>query len=54
MKFLIDAHLPKRLSVFLKQTGHDAIHTSDLPSGNRTKDSEIIRISLEEGRAVIT
>ena len=54
MKFLIDAHLPKRLSVFLKQTGHDAIHTRDLPSGNRTKDSEIIRISLEEGRAVIT
>ncbi len=31
MKFLIDAHLPKRLARLLQQLGHDAIHTLDLP-----------------------
>ncbi|QQS45206.1 MAG: DUF5615 family PIN-like protein [Acidobacteriota bacterium] len=54
MKFLVDAHLPKRLAGLLKQVGHDAVHTRDLPLGNRTKDSEIIRISLDEGWVVVT
>ncbi|MBK9316448.1 MAG: DUF5615 family PIN-like protein [Acidobacteria bacterium] len=54
MKFLVDAHLPKRLTELLKQVGLDAIHTRDLPLGNRTKDPEIIRVSLEEGRIVVT
>jgi hypothetical protein len=31
MKFLVDAHLPKRLAAQLSATGHDAIHTLDLP-----------------------
>ncbi|MBK7601441.1 MAG: DUF5615 family PIN-like protein [Acidobacteria bacterium] len=54
MKFLVDAHLPKRLTGLLNLMGQDAIHTRDLPLGNRTKDSEIIRISLQEGRVVVT
>ena len=54
MKFLVDAHLPKRLTELLKYVGHDAIHTRDLPLGNRTKDPEIIRVSQEEGRIVVT
>jgi predicted nuclease of predicted toxin-antitoxin system len=29
MKFLVDAHLPKRLARFLKGEGHDALHTLD-------------------------
>lgn len=34
MKFLVDAHLPRRLCAMLAQRGHDAKHTLDLPAGN--------------------
>ncbi|MCB8952442.1 MAG: DUF5615 family PIN-like protein [Ardenticatenales bacterium] len=36
MKFLVDAHLPKRLAVQLIVAGHDALHTLDLPLENYT------------------
>ena len=54
MKFLLDAHLPKKLSVFLSWKGYDSIHTLDLPNKNATKDSEINQISLDEQRVVIS
>ena len=54
MKFLIDAQIPKKLALFLKKNGFDAIHTSQLPDKNRTKDREINRISVEERRVLIT
>jgi len=54
MKFLVDAHLPKRLSLFLSWKGYDAVHTLDLPNQNRTKDSQINQISIEEQRVVIS
>lgn len=54
MKFLVDAQLPKRLARWLAQSGHDAIHTLELPDKNRTPDSEITRIALEQGRVVVT
>lgn len=54
MKFLIDAQLPRRLVYRLSDAGHDAIHTLDLPNGNRTTDVEINNISLRESRVVIT
>ena len=54
MKFLLDAHLPKKLADFLLWKGHDALHTLDLPHKNRTKDSEINQISLDERRVLIT
>lgn len=54
MKFLVDAQLPRTLAQGLSQAGHDAVHTSDLASGNSTSDSEISRISMEERRVVIT
>ena len=44
MKFLVDAQLPARLAHFLVDTGQDALHTSELPDGNRTSDSEINRV----------
>lgn len=31
MKFLIDAQLPRRMALWLGETGHDAKHTLDLP-----------------------
>ena len=54
MKFLVDAQLPIRLCQLLRERGHDAVHTRDLNSGNRTPDSEIIRIADSEGRIVVT
>jgi predicted nuclease of predicted toxin-antitoxin system len=54
MKFLVDAHLPRRLVYWLREIGHDAKHTLDLPKGNRTTDREIKRISVEEQRIVVT
>jgi predicted nuclease of predicted toxin-antitoxin system len=54
MNFLVDAHLPRRLARRLQEAGHDALHTLDLPRGNRTTDTEINAISLSERRVVIT
>jgi len=54
MKFLVDAHLPRRLAVFLQQAGFDARHTLDLPLGNRTPDLTINVFSLNEQRVVIS
>jgi len=45
MKWLIDAQLPRRLSVKLNSLGHDSIHTLDLPEGNESTDAEINRIT---------
>ncbi|MEN8255730.1 MAG: DUF5615 family PIN-like protein [Verrucomicrobiota bacterium] len=54
MKFLVDAHLPKRLSLALNAKGHDSVHTLDLPKKNKTKDGGINAISLNEQRVVIS
>jgi predicted nuclease of predicted toxin-antitoxin system len=54
LKFLVDAHLLRRLCAVLAQHGHDATHTLDLPSGNRTKDRVINQISVDEQRVVVS
>lgn len=54
MKFLIDAQLPRRLANRLRDIGHDAVHTLDLPLKNRTPDSVIEEISSRESRIVVT
>ena len=54
MKFLVDAHLPKRLVRQLRAAGHDVVHTADLPSGNRTTDAELNRLSVAEERILVT
>jgi predicted nuclease of predicted toxin-antitoxin system len=54
MKFIIDAHLPKQLSIFLNERGFDSIHTLDLPNKNTTSDIEINALSLKEKRIVIS
>ena len=54
MKFLVDAHIPKKLSLYLEWKGFDSLHTLDLPEKNRTTDSEINRISVDEKRVLIT
>jgi predicted nuclease of predicted toxin-antitoxin system len=38
----------------LRERGHDAVHTLDLPRANRTTDQEINGISAQESRVVVT
>jgi|ERR1051326_1962542 predicted nuclease of predicted toxin-antitoxin system len=54
MKFLVDAQLPRRLARRLRDAGHEAIHTLDLPSGNRTTDAAINELSARETFVVVT
>ncbi len=54
MKFLIDAQLPRRLALQLCGLGHDAIHTLDLPTGNRTSDQELIELATRDDRVAVT
>ncbi len=54
MKFVVDAQLPRRAAGWLVTAGFDAIHTLDLPEGNRTTDVRIIELADREQRAVVT
>ncbi len=54
MKYLIDAQLPKRLSLKLLNIGYDSIHTLDLADKNKTKDRDINTMSLNEKRVVVS
>lgn len=54
MKFLIDAQLPRRLADRLRGASHDALHTRDLPSGNRTPDAVVASIADADGRVLVT
>lgn len=54
MKFLVDAQLPSSLATLLRTAGHDAVHVSTLPSGNRTPDSEIASRADSDQRVVVT
>ena len=54
MKFLVDAQLPRRLAQELVASGHDAVHTLDLPEANRTHDKDIVALAIRENRIVVT
>ncbi len=54
MKFLVDAHLPRHIVHRLREAGNDALHTLDLPNGNRTSDAELNAISQREERVLVT
>lgn len=54
MKFLVDAHFPRRLSYWLIENGEDSIHTLDLPNKNNTTDIELIKQAETESRIIIT
>ena len=54
MKFLLDAQLPQKLSLFLNYKGHDAIHTLDMPNRNRSRDSELNALSFDEHRVLVS
>ena len=54
MKFIVDAQLPYKIALFLRDKGFDALHTDDLPDKEHTKDSQIRDISVSENRIVIS
>jgi predicted nuclease of predicted toxin-antitoxin system len=54
VNFIVDAQLPRRLTYRLRDAGYDALHTLDLPDGNRTTDDEINELSHRDSREVIT
>ena len=54
MNFLIDAHLPRRMASWFAVAGCDAIHTLDLPLGNRTADKDIVEIADQYQRILAT
>jgi len=54
MKFIIDAQLPLSLKKWLKDQGHDAVHTRDLPRKNLSDDVEVINIAVQESRTMIS
>ena len=54
MKFLVDVQLPRRFCYWLCEAGHEAIHTLDMPLGNRTPDCDVIARADAEGRIVVT
>lgn len=54
VKFIVDTHLPPKLSKYLVEAGFDSTHTTDFPEGHLLQDSEIIKIALEEDRIILT
>ncbi len=54
MRLLLDAQLPVRLAARLGELGHDVLHTSLLPEGNRSSDERIADVADQEGRVVVT
>jgi len=54
VRFLVDAQLPVRLARHLAAAGHDCVHTSELPDGNRSTDRSISLVADADDRVVIT
>lgn len=54
MKRLIDAQLPRRFVAWLRDAGHDAMHTLDLPQKNRSSDQDLIERARQDGRIVVS
>ena len=54
MQFLVDAHLPMRLVYWLREKGHDVVHTRELPRKNKTDDIDIIQLSVDQNRTVVS
>lgn len=49
MRFIVDAHLPKRITEVFANLGYESIHTSDLPKGNASDDRDIILVAVNDG-----
>lgn len=54
MKFIIDAHFPRKLCTILQEYGYQAVHTLDLPDKNYTNDQMIMQYADANDSIVIT
>ncbi len=54
MNFLVDAQLPRKMTAWLVAAGCDAMHTLELPEGNRTADERINDVADREDRVVVS
>ena len=54
MHWLIDAQVPARLARLLRERGEDAIHTRDLPDGNRSTDATLLAVAERDDRIIVT
>jgi len=54
MKFLVDAQLPVRVAQMLRYRGYDTLHTSQLPKGNRTSDTDINLLTMKDEHILVT
>ena len=54
MNFLVDAQLPRRMAAWLTSAGCDAVHTLDLPDGNRMTDTQVVEAADRERRVIIS
>jgi predicted nuclease of predicted toxin-antitoxin system len=54
VKFLVEAQLPRRLALWLRQRGHEAIHTLNLVQQNRTPDPFLLTLANPDDRVLIT
>jgi len=54
MKFLVDANLPFKLALNLRNKGFDVLHTDNLLNREETTDKEIRNLSVEQDRIVIS
>jgi predicted nuclease of predicted toxin-antitoxin system len=54
MNFLVDAQLPQRMTAWFAAAGCDAVHTLNLPDGNRTTDEHINDLADRENRVVVS
>lgn len=54
MNFLVDAQLPRRAAGWLTAAGCNAVHTLDLPDGNRTTDTQLLDLADREDRVLVT
>lgn len=52
MKLLLDQGLPRSTSLYLRNSGIEAIHTGDISLA--AGDAEILEISRQEGRILVT
>jgi predicted nuclease of predicted toxin-antitoxin system len=54
VRFLVDAQLPVLLKTILIEKGFECFHSSDLPKGNLSSDSELIDFALNNDLVIIS
>ena len=54
MKFLLDTQVPKKLSLFLIYRGYNSLYTLAFPHQNRSKESKLNRLYIEEKRMLVS